>query len=178
VRVSNLFAIAGMIALGGVSARAETYSFIQLFPASSFVQGTFSGTDLNIEGRLDSRDGEITSFFVSYSGSQQLVPFTLGIRDLQRLVYETGTPVLGDAAYEGIAADTLGGIGFSFVTGRGPTTFQIGFVGTLPISPGTSLSSDLPVMVTQVPELSTWLYMLLGLFTLTGLRRCLTPRSS
>jgi hypothetical protein len=84
------------------------------------VSGTFTGTDLDVDGQLSSFDGEVTGFTMSYSGGSIVGPVALGFADLFGLVYDLNGGPLGD----GVALDVEGigaaGGGASFSIGPGP----------------------------------------------------------
>jgi hypothetical protein len=84
------------------------------------VSGTFTGTDLDLDGQLSSFSGEVTGFTMSYSGGSIVAPFSLSFADLYGLVYDLNGGPLGDGttlAIEGIGAL---GSGKGFIIGPGP----------------------------------------------------------
>ena len=80
------------------------FSFFQDdFIGGGFVAGTFSGVDLDGNGRLtagtyfDLTVFEITAFSVSFSGNTLAQPFSLGLVDLIQFAYDLDGGPLGDS---------------------------------------------------------------------------------
>lgn len=156
-----------VVALAGTSTRATALSFT--FSQSGYSQGatvtgTFSGTDLNLDGQLVSFHGEITGFSMSFSGNATVAAFSLGLADLFGVVYDLGSGFLGDGAIEGIAATDPN---FNYQTGQGPTSSNGGFVQDL----NTLAIDNTSQLVTIVPEPTTLVLVGLGMVGLATASR-------
>ena len=80
-------AIIGALALP-VQAQATTYLFTQAgYSAGATATGAFTGNDLNNDGIINSLEGEVSSFSLSFSGNSIVSAFTLDATSLIGLYY-------------------------------------------------------------------------------------------
>ena len=124
------------------------------------VTGSFSGTDADANGQLDSFAGEVTDFSAAYSGGTIVGPVTFSFANLFGLVYDLNGGPLGDGLHgsrEGIGATSSAG---SFWIGPGPR--PICGVGV----PCGDIEGQ------AVPEPAVWFLLLSGLAAMkwAGLR--------
>lgn len=176
---TSIFFARGVIAVALISAStcslAETYYFSSPseFDSGGFVTGAFQGEDLNHDGMIKFWHGEVTSFTLSYSGGAIVPAFDYGIQDLIALNYEVGTPFLGDASgyQEALSAQRqlFGPPGYRFDTGYLPSLN--GGAGIFSPTGALVAMSLQPLAVTPVPEPSTALMSIIGLFALYLRRR-------
>ena len=150
-------------------AGAKVYTFSQSgFDGGGIITGTFTGTDLDANGQLSSFAGEITDFFVSFSGDALVSAFTHTVADLFALVFDLGAdPLLGNSAGvdpEGIVSDDGQ---FLYSTGLGPNGFTGGFVENVVTGVNSVTAND--VVVVPAPGV-LWL-MGVGLLGLAASRR-------
>ena len=160
----------GLIAAGPASATPLSFSFFQSgFEEGAFVEGMFSGEDLNSDMQLSSFDGEITDFMMSFSGNSLVGAFNLGLDSLFGLVYDLDGGPLGDGLVldvEGIGADN--GI-LLYIAGPGPTGEVCGmgeFCASVADEGGVSDSTELVLVRSKadaVPEPATLTILALGL---------------
>lgn len=85
----------------------SVYGFTQHgFGPNGVVIGSFTGSDLDRDGQISSRDGEITAFALGFAGAHDVMPLAFGLDDLVALVYDLdstiGNGLTGDI--EGISA--------------------------------------------------------------------------
>lgn len=168
------FAVALCFALAAPTAHATSYAFSQGgYSGGGWITGTFTGSDIDLDGQINSFLGEVTAFSLSFSGDSIVPGFTHGLADLSGLVYDVGSPYLGDGpsgSTEGMASNWNGGFGFDYASGLGPTG---GFGGRV-IDLATGAMSSTPDLVAVVPEPSTYALFTLGVALLLG--RKLTRR--
>jgi hypothetical protein len=143
------------------------FTFEQVgFSGGATATGGFTGTDLNDDGQLSSFQGEITDFYMAFSGNSFVQAFNLGFDDLFGLVYDNDGGPLGDGLggdIEGIGAQNFQ---FAYLAGAGPlgggpSPTAVDICDCAPIN---GLVSDL---LGGAPEPSTWAMMLAG-FGMTG----------
>jgi hypothetical protein len=120
----------------------HTLTFTQSgFSGGATISGSFSGTDSDGDGWLNSFQGEIASYSMAFSGNMIVQAFSHSQTDFATagpgggLVYRLGMPrLLGDditSPFEGIGSGPLGGgatppppiTPFAYRTGYGPTGF-------------------------------------------------------
>jgi hypothetical protein len=139
---------------------AGNYSFtLGGFGAGGQVTGSFSGSG-DANGQVNAFAGTLIAFSASFSGNSQVEAFTLGLSDVNGLVYTIGNPNWGtDASYarEGFFGYNAAGSGLRF--GPGPNSFcnegvNCGFV-------------DGPAAAGGVPEPANWAMLIAG-FGLIG----------
>ena len=158
---------------GGAAASALTFTFTQKGFGSVYdgqkggvVTGSFTGEDLNGDGYLAMRDGEITAYFASYSGNAEIAPFIHALRELQYLSYAIESAGFGHAANPGTHFQ-------NFVkSGDAELSYDIDdqliFIGELGSGPIYYTSES--AFVTAVPEPAMPLLLLAGLVPLACVR--------
>jgi hypothetical protein len=111
------------VASGGASAATLDFEFAQGgFLGSGQLTGAFGGADLDGDGILNSEEGEVTSFSLSFSGAGFMPAFTLGLSDLTRLIYIIGNATLGgDPSNDREGILVIGD--FIYAGGPGPVDF-------------------------------------------------------
>jgi hypothetical protein len=168
IRVLGLIGALGLVG-AGTPASALSFTFSQGgYSEGAVVTGTFSGVDLDLNGQLAGFGGdEISAFSMSFSGNSIVSAFSLGIDDLFGLVYDLGTPFLGDGLTLGIEGIGATGSQFEYETGQGPLGTNGGFVGNL--DPSVTDSTEL--LVSVVPEPSTLTLFALGLVGMAAVSR-------
>lgn len=142
-------------------ASAQSYSFSQGgFDGGGSLIGSFSGTDLDHNGWLDSSAGEITAFSVSFSGDANVGSFSHGLADLVGLVYWlNGDMFLGNDGPNG-AGEQIGSWGGDDILYQSGT----GLVNSVTNLTSNAVSTTAQlVSVTAVPEPESYALMLLGL---------------
>jgi hypothetical protein len=83
---------------------AVDFSFSQAgFSEGAGVTGTFTGSDLDLDGQLSSFEGEILAFSMTFSGNSIVPTFSLGLVDLFGLVYDLDGGPLGDGTTGGMS---------------------------------------------------------------------------
>lgn len=162
---------------------AQSFEFTQSgFSEGAVVTLSFSGTDNNADTQITSFDGEITAFSMSFSGNSIVPAFTLGLADLQGLVYDNNGGPLGDGlllGIEGVAADDTN---FNYTAGPGPfDECGIG-IDCAVVSDGTNNDFSQELLVRgstaiPVPTLSQWA-LLCMILLLYGLSLRQTRRTS
>lgn len=166
---SYIFALSLLLVSSQSFAVPLSFNFYQAgFSDGATITGMFSGTDTDMDGQLNSFLGEITDYSVSFSGNSVVSAFSHDYADLGGLVYDIGTPFLGDGptlGVEGIASGPLFGPSdpFTYETGLGPQGTLGGIVQNN--ATGATDGSQLLVTVTatSVPEPATLALMGLGL---------------
>ncbi len=172
MRILGMLGIAAACLASSAAADAASFVFTQDgYPDSATITGSFQGSDLNHDGFIDSFDGELTSFVLSYSGSSDVDAFTFTQADFNTaphstpggLVYALGGNFNGPN--EGIQVGN--GFNNTFVALGGAdqdTDFCAG-------KPGCGFvggdESGAIIQVTPVPEIATWA-MFVGGFGLVG----------
>jgi hypothetical protein len=133
--VLSALAVVGLLAAQpGEAATITTADLVTVTPAGvgafdfsvggwdggGLVTGSFSGSDVDLNGQLSAFVGEITAFSASYSGGAVIGPLSWVFADLFGLVYDLNGGPLGDGltlAIEGIGATS--GVA-AFTIGPGP----------------------------------------------------------
>jgi hypothetical protein len=168
------FTAALCFALAAPTAHASGYSFSQGgFSGGGAISGTFTGSDIDLDGQINSFAGEVTAFSLSFSGDSLVPAFTHGMADFYGLIYDVGSGFIGDGStggIEGMASNWGGTIGFDYASGLGPT----GGLGGRVIDIATGATSSTPELISVVPEPSTYALFALGAAVLVG--RKLTRR--
>ncbi len=142
---------------------------------NSYVEGTFSGEDINGDNLLSEWDNEIYEFQMSFVGDGDVASFTLGIDQLTSLIYEykESDGLLGNTTTEGLAAwhwDLEEGHPQWGTGKRGNQYAEIGGA----VDDGTNSSDTLQaltVTTAPVPEPATMFLFSLGLLGLAGASR-------
>lgn len=169
-RITRLLAtLATVTTLVGAAspASALSFSFSQYgFDGGGSLTGSFSGTDLDHNGWLDSSFGEITAFSVSFSRDANVGAFSHGLADLVGLVYWlNGDAFIGNDGPNG-AGEQIGSWGNDNILYQSGT----GLVNSVTDMTTNAVSTTQQlVAVTAVPEPESYALMLLGL-TLVTLR--------
>lgn len=131
----TMLAIVLASSAGAASVSGSTYTFLQEgFSQGATIAGSFSGTDLDGNGRLSHGAGEIDGFNLTFTGNALVGPFTLGMGDLIALVWDIGSSHLGDGVGDGSLFD-----GEVLLAGGFPYLYATG----LPFYPGTGALTDL-----------------------------------
>lgn len=164
------------------AANAAVYEFSQGgYDEGATITGTFEANDLDGSGQIDVGNaplpgfGEVSAFSLSFSGNSLVAPFSHSLSDLTVLVYNVGTPFLGDeisgAFQEGIASNLFSATGFAYASGMGAAG---GFGGSVTDNVSGAVSySDQLVSVSAVPlPAAFWLFAsALPVFLRWGRRR-------
>jgi hypothetical protein len=165
------------VSSGGASAATLGFDFVQNgFLGSGQITGAFSGIDIDGDGVLNSEEGEITSFALSFAGAEFIPAFTLALSDLTRLIYSIGNATLGgDPAndQEGILA--IGS--FTYAAGPGPVDFCLDnavcgliFAEDAPITSTAAITVSEAVAPSPVPLPAPALLLIGSLAALGALR--------
>jgi hypothetical protein len=146
------------------TASALTWSISQSgYAEGATISGSFTGVDINLDNQIASFSGEVTALTITFSGNSFVAPWTLGRNELVGLVYDVGTPFLGDGPggfIEGLSAFGFGTLGFGQIeSGLGPTGVIGGTVGDVSGFDTTPSA----IAVTLVPEPSSALLIAIGL---------------
>lgn len=169
-------------------AAPANYVFSQSgFPDHGVISGSFTGEDLNLDGRLASFDGEISDFWLSFNGNSIIAPFTHSYNDLFALSFDIPGSVLGDGGSadptraeglasnwwpegeEGLAGDPARG--YAFANGIGPLGGTYAEIGDW-VSGARLLSNQaMTVSVAVVPEPSTWALWMAGWIAVSAIGR-------
>jgi hypothetical protein len=142
------------------TASALTWSFAQSgYAEGAAISGSFTGVDINLDNRISASDGEVSAFSVSFSGNSVVDAWTGALADLSGLVYDVGTPFLGDDPAELITVVVNGGFAGAFLNGETKNDLfggRVGFNSTVD-------NSASMIAVTLVPEPSSALLIAIGL---------------
>ena len=169
-----VFGLLFMLTASQAHAIPITFNFTQGgYTGGASVFGSFTGDDLDMNGQINSFAGETLAYTMTFTGNAIVGSFTHTFSDFGGLVYDIGTPFLGDGstlAIEGVASGpTFGPPGpFTYESGLGPQGMLGGIV--MDNTTGATDSSAQLVVVSQIPEPTTFALMGLGLAAL-GLRR-------
>lgn len=153
-------------------AAAASYTFAQGgYSGGGVLSGSFSGVDVDGDGWLVQlgAGGELSAFALSFTGDAHIAAFTLGGADLQGLVLRLDGGPLGDDASppgEGLAAASAA---FQVLAGWSALGSAGGLVADL--QSGASSLTELPLVVTLVPEPGTMLLLGAGAAALAMLVR-------
>ncbi len=166
--------IAGLFGLAlSAQASVQSYTFTQTgFDEGATISGSFTVNDLDnsgniVGGALFDDIQEVSAFTLSFSGNSTVGAFSHGLGDLTALIYNTGSPYLGDEItpnQEAIGTNFDGANGFDYYSGMGFGGF--GGAVTDKANNAISYSSEL-VQVNAVPvPAAAWLFgsALLGFF--------------
>jgi hypothetical protein len=142
------------------TASALTWSISQSgYAEGATISGSFTGADINLDDQITASDGEVTAFSISFSGNSLVPQWTLGLAELVGLVWDVGTPFLGDGSAEWLEVVDPAGDGGSFVNGLAaglPFGGRVGF--------GSAVDrSASKITVTLVPEPSSAVLIAIGL---------------
>jgi hypothetical protein len=158
------------VGLATFSASATTYRISQSgFIGGGSVSGSFTGEDLNHDGKIESFLGEVTAFNLTFVGSAPLPAFTHGLTDLRGLVYDVGSAFIGDSRTQPYGEGLLSGpiqisAGYQYNSGTLPYV-SYGALILGPLREEVTSSTQL-LAVTQVAEPATAALLTLGLFPL------------
>ncbi len=112
LKIKYLFFLAFILALVAgrpmITHATTIYPFTQDgFEQGASVTGFFEGSDTIVpDGQINSFDGEVTDFGMTFTGNSFVGAFSLAFGDLISfsLVWDIGDPILGDGIDEGIEA--------------------------------------------------------------------------
>jgi hypothetical protein len=170
--------VSAIASLTVLPASAASFNFFQGgYSEGATVTGMFTGEDLDNDGFINSFNGEVTDYMMSFSGNSLVPAFSHGLPDFFGLIYVLGSDIGNFFEVDGIASSD----GATFYGASGGTILypvnpspQIpgGKVGTFA---GALDTTNEFVTVNTVPEPSTVLGLgLLGLGALV--KRQLTPK--
>lgn len=169
-RAGSLLALALGWALAGAPAQATSYTFSQVgYAGGGVITGSFTGSDIDLDGQISSFAGEVSAFSLSFSGDSFVPAFSHGMADFTGLVYDVGSGFIGDGAggfTEGMASNWLGVVGYDFASGLGPT----GVFGGRVIDLATGAVSSTPELIAVVPEPGSTALFALGIAVLAARR--------
>ena len=161
----TLIAAATLFCAGG-AAGEQRFDFSQKgFTGGGVISGYFGGTDLDNNGQISSFAGEVTSFWLSFSGDAVAGSFIHTLPDLDALVYDIGSGFLGDGQDgdgEGMASNWGGVSGFDYASGYGPTGADGGRVIDRATGAESVTQELIAVSQATVPEPSTFLLLAAG----------------
>ncbi len=120
----------------------------------AMVTGSFSGVDLDNDLQINSFDGEISAFSMSFSGNARAQAFSLGLDDLYGLVFDLDNAVLGDGI-DGTDPEGIFAVGINRLYAAGPGSITVCGEGVVCAA------------VANVPEPASWAMLIAG-FGLTG----------
>jgi hypothetical protein len=111
-----------LLASAATQAQTQRFTFSHSgFSEGAVLTGFFSGEDLDGDGKLSSLEGEVTDFAMHFSGNARVAAFSIGLDELDGLVYFLNGGPLGDEDHptrgEGIRA-RIGDL--VYVIGPGP----------------------------------------------------------
>ncbi|WP_446810778.1 hypothetical protein ACH50O_04150 [Methylomonas sp. 2BW1-5-20] len=124
-------ALTVVAALTASGANAAVYNFVQTgFDDGATISGSFTVNDADNSGQINVGSAiwgmnfnEISAFSLSFSGNSIVGAFTHNLADLSAMVYNVGSPYLGDeiggAQQELIATNYFGSTGFDYYSGMG-----------------------------------------------------------
>jgi hypothetical protein len=154
------------LTLAALHCAAATYSLSQSgFTAGGTIAGYFEGADLNSDGVIDSLNGEVASFTLTFSGNSIVPAFSYGLSQLLSFSYEAGTSFIGDSGvpiFEGVLVGPSPGIaGYTYNSGQLPVVGRGGVI----FAPGGQIADATfqLLAVSQVPEPRSFVLLLLGL---------------
>lgn len=106
------FLITTLLLTISLSSNAAIYTFIQEgFSEGAYISGSFTAEDLNLNGEYSSLNGEITDFYLEFSGNSFIPVFTASFNELFGLSYEFNNGAfLGDdenITAEGLSVDGI-----------------------------------------------------------------------
>ena len=118
-------ALMSALLLASMPVSATTYSFVQGgYSEGATISGSFTASDDNGDGQLDSFAGEIAAFSLQFSGNSLVSAFSLGLGDLFAFVADLdGTNLIGDGTAPSAEAIGLDGAAFSYLAGPGLVDF-------------------------------------------------------
>lgn len=151
---TNLKLIAAIALLAGpLTGHAGSFDFTQgSFDGGGGVVGTFMGDDTNGDGQIVSFDGEVTGFWMTFTGDAAAADFTAGMADLLGLVYDLGSGFIGDGlggAVEGLGVCDSVNFSFCYMSGPGPNEGSGGYVSDFNTQGYTSTTEM--IVVTEMP---------------------------
>jgi len=151
---ANLRIIAALALLAGpLTGQAGSFDFSQgTFDGGGGVVGTFMGDDVNGDGQIVSFDGEVTGFWMTFSGDGLVPEFSAGLTDLYSLVYDLGSGYIGDGlggALEGMGVCDAVDFTFCYMSGPGATGGPGGYVTSF-VTESSSATAEM-IVVTEMP---------------------------
>jgi hypothetical protein len=159
------FILAASVSALPQAASAATYQFSQSgYADGATVSGSFTGTDLDHDGQINSFFGEVSAFMMTFSGNGTIPGFSHGLAELSGLVYTVGNSTLGadlSGGTEGMASNWGGTSGYDFASGHGPTANDGGRI--IDTATGATTSTRELIQISAVPEPSSALLLLAGL---------------
>lgn len=142
-------AIIGALAIP-MQAQATTYVFTQAgYSAGATATGGFTGDDLNDDGIINSLEGEVSSFSLSFSGNSIVGAFSLDATSLIGLYY-------GPSAFSIITASVP-----QFLLNSGPGGSCTPVCSVVIAPTGIDFAAQSPT-VSAVPEAATWALLITG----------------